>query len=316
MPTELALLPMVESAFNPLAASHARALGMWQFIPSTGKIFKLDQNWWRDERRDVIASTSAALDYLQRIYEMNGDWHLALASYNWGEGAVARAVVKNQAKGLPTDYEHLKMPKETRYYVPKLQALKNIIAQPELFGLALEPLANQPYFGTVALNHDMDVTVAAKLAEMPVPDFIALNPAYHRPLMHGNEATQLVLPADKMQTFQDNLARYQAQDKPLANWRTYSLKPGEKLDAVAARYGLSGAGLKQLNGITPRVKIKPGFNLLVPGPGAQMSPQLAAQLPKMPSEGRRVGKRRHAGKSAVHHKSTAVKYPRSHGKKR
>jgi len=292
MPTELALLPMVESAFNPVAVSSARALGMWQFIPSTGKTFKLDQNFWRDERRDVIASTKAALDYLQSIYEMHGDWHLALASYNWGEHAVARAVAKNRAKGKPTDYESLKMPRETQYYVPKLQALKNIIAQPEVFGYALAPLANRPYFDTIALPGDMDVMIAAKLAEMPVDEFIALNPAYHRPMIRGDNATQLVLPADKVITFQSNLEQHTAQDKPLANWRTYSLKKSETLDKVAARYGMSSARLKQLNGITPRVKVKPGFNLLVPGPNAQMSDELAASLPKMPTEGRKkVGKR-------------------------
>lgn len=298
MPTELALLPMVESAFNPLAASRARALGMWQFIPSTGKTFKLDQNFWRDERRDVIASTKAALDYLQKIYEMHGDWHLALASYNWGEGAVGRAVAKNQAKGLPTAYENLKMPRETQYYVPKLQALKNIIAQPEAYGYTLDPLPNRPYFDTVGLPGDMDVMLAAKLAEMPVDEFIALNPAYHRPLIRGDAATQLVLPADKVQTFNDNLLLHTAQDKPLANWRTYTLKKGESLDKIAVRYKLSLEKLKQLNGITRRVKIKPGFNLLVPGPDAQISDQLATSLPKMP-DGRKVGKRGGKKKSAV-----------------
>ena len=141
MPTELALLPIVESSFNPLAYSSARALGMWQFIPSTGKSYKLQQNWWFDQRRDIVASTSAALDYLQYIYEMHGDWHLALASYNWGEGAVGRAIAKNQARGLPTDYLSLKMPGETRYYVPKLQAIKNIIAQPQLFRFPTGPIS-------------------------------------------------------------------------------------------------------------------------------------------------------------------------------
>jgi membrane-bound lytic murein transglycosylase D len=298
MPTELALLPMVESAFNPLAASRARALGMWQFIPSTGKLYKLDQNFWRDERRDVLASTKAALDYLEKIYEMHGDWHLALASYNWGEGAVARAIAKNQAKGLPTAYENLKMPKETQYYVPKLQALKNIIAQPDAFGHALDPLPNRPYFDTVALPGDMDIMVAARLAEMPVDEFIALNPAYHRPLIRGDAATQLVLPADKVGTFQNNLQIHTAQDKPLANWLTYTLKKGESLDRVAARYKLSLAKLKQLNGITPRVKVTPGFNLLVPGPDAQISSELAAALPKMP-DSRKAGKRGGKKKSAI-----------------
>lgn len=299
MPTELALLPMVESAFNPLAASRARALGMWQFIPSTGKTFKLDQNFWRDERRDVIASTNAALDYLQSIYEMHGDWHLALASYNWGENAVARAVAKNRAMGKPADYESLKMPRETQYYVPKLQALKNIIAQPEVFGYSLAPLANRPYFDTIALPGDMDVMLAAKLAEMPVDEFIALNPAYHRPMIRGSATTQLVLPADKVDTFQSNLVLHTAQDKPLANWRTYTLKKGENLDRIAARYKLSLAKLKQLNGITPRVRVRPGFNLLVPGPNAQISDELAEALPKIPSQGRKKAGKRGKKKSAV-----------------
>jgi membrane-bound lytic murein transglycosylase D len=287
MPTELALLPMVESAFNPMAASPARALGMWQFIPSTGRSYKLDQNWWRDERRDIIASTSAALDYLQNIYEMHGDWHLALASYNWGENAVARAVAKNRARGLPTDYASLSMPTETAYYVPKLQALKNIIAQPDLFGFALEAVPNRPYFGTVALPRDIDVAVAARLAEVPVDEFIALNPAYHRPLMRGDPGSQLVIPTDKVQTFRDNLERHEAQDKPLTNWRTYTLKKKEKLDSVASRVGISLARLKQLNGITPRTKVGAGFNLLVPAHGAQMPDQLAAQLPKIPGDPRK-----------------------------
>jgi membrane-bound lytic murein transglycosylase D len=290
MPTELALLPMIESAFNPMAASPARALGMWQFIPSTGKNYNLDQNWWRDERRDIIASTSAALDYLQNIYEMHGDWHLALASYNWGENAVARAVAKNRAKGLPTDYASLTMPLETSYYVPKLQALKNIIAQPDLFGLKLEAVPNRPYFGTVALSGDMDVAIAAKLAEVPITEFIALNPAHHRPLMHGDPGSQLVLPTDKLQVFRTNLERYEAQDKPLSSWRTYALKKKERLDSVANRFGIGLARLKQLNGITPRTKVGAGFNLLVPAPSAQLPDQLAAQLPKIPVEARRHGK--------------------------
>ena len=145
LPTELALLPMVESAYNPEALSSARASGLWQFIPSTGKLYGLEQNAQRDDRRDIVASTAAALEYLQRIYEMHGDWHLALASYNWGEGAVGRAVMRNQAAGLPTDYASLNMPNETRHYVPKLQALKNIIAQPELFGIELDTVENKPY---------------------------------------------------------------------------------------------------------------------------------------------------------------------------
>ncbi len=291
MPTELALLPIVESSFNPLAYSRARALGIWQFIPSTGKNYKLKQNWWLDERRDIIASTSAALDYLQNIYEMHGDWFLALASYNWGERAVARAIAKNQSAGLPTDYEHLSMPAETRYYVPKLQAIKNIIAQPELFGLQLDPIPNKPYFGTVDMNVDVDIATVAKLAETPLAEFIALNPSYQRPVIPGESKSPLVIPYDKMQVFHDNLARYEAADKPLSTWHTYQLKRGEKLEHVATRFHLTVARLKQLNGITPRTKIGPGQNLLVPTPGHSANPELvAAVLPKTPADTPRAGR--------------------------
>jgi len=295
LPTELALLPMVESAFNPHAVSSARAMGIWQFIPSTGKNYNLDQNWWVDERRDIIASTDAALTYLQKIYEMHGDWHLALASYNWGEGAVGRAIEKNRTRGLPTDYASLTMPAETRYYVPKLQAFKNIIAQPELFGFHLAPIPNQPYFETVMKPERIDVAVAARLAEIPVEEFVSLNPAYHRPVINGDQAGPLILPADKVDTFVANLERYAAQDKPLSNWQTYRMKRGDTLAKVAARLKMSEAQLRQINGITPRVKTGAGFNLLVPRPGSQAAetisrvlPQPAPEKPARASSGKRT----------------------------
>jgi membrane-bound lytic murein transglycosylase D len=286
MPTELALLPVVESSFNPLAYSPARALGIWQFIPSTGKSYNLKQNWWLDERRDIIASTSAALDYLQNIYEMHGDWHLALASYNWGENAVARAIAKNYAQGLPTDYLSLTMPAETRYYVPKLQAIKNIIARPELFGVELDPIPNKAYFGVVDMNVNADIATIARLAETPLTEFIALNPAYQRPVIPGDSASPLVIPADKMQVFRSNLARHEADDKPLSSWRTYKLKRGERLESVAKRFGLSAARLKQLNGIKPRMKIVPGQNFLIPIGNQAHSDEVTKALPKMPTSSR------------------------------
>lgn len=285
MPTELALLPMVESAYNPLALSSARALGIWQFIPSTGKSYNLEQNWWVDERRDIIASTDAALNYLQTIYEMHGDWHLALASYNWGENAVARAIAKNQAKGLPTDYTSLTMPAETRYYVPKLQALKNIVAQPELFGFNLAAIPNEPYFETVLKPGRMDVAIAARLAEMSIEDFILLNPAYHRPVMNSHQAGPLVLPVGKVDTFNANLALHTAQDMPLSNWQTHTLKRGETLDKLAAQRGIDVTRLKQINGITTRTKVGPGLSLLVPRPGSKTShDQVSRALPKLPPD--------------------------------
>lgn len=304
MPTELALLPMVESAFNPKAVSSARAMGIWQFIPSTGKTYKLDQNWWVDERRDIIASTDAALTYLQNIYEMHGDWQLALASYNWGEHAVARAIAKNEAKGLPTDYANLTMPAETRYYVPKLQALKNIVANPELYGIHLPPIANQPYFETVMKPPRMDIAVAARLAEISIEEFVSLNPAYHRPVMNGNQAGPLVLPADKIDTFRENLERHEARDIPLSNWQTYAMKKGDTLDKVAARHGIDGTRLKQINGIGPRLKVGPGFNLLVPRPGSQIAhEQIARALPQQQPEKPAAAKKRTSQKKATAAKS-------------
>jgi membrane-bound lytic murein transglycosylase D len=327
MPTELALLPMVESAFNPRAVSSARAMGIWQFIPATGKSYKLDQNWWVDERRDIIASTDAALDYLQAIYEMHGDWHLALASYNWGENAVARAIAKNEAKGLPTDYSSLTMPAETRYYVPKLQALKNIVAQPELFGIRLPRVANQPYFDTVVKPRRMDVAIAADLAEIPIEEFVSLNPAYHRPVMQGHQAGPLVLPADKVGTFLANLERHEAQDLPLTNWQTYQMKRGDTLEKIAARHGIDVARLRQINGITRRFKVGPGFNLLVPRPGGQANPDLIARaLPQQPPEkavvkkgrgGKKVaGKTRPAAKAKAPPKAAAKKAAKPQPKKK
>ncbi|TBR15129.1 MAG: LysM peptidoglycan-binding domain-containing protein [Rugosibacter sp.] len=300
MPTELALLPIVESAYNPQARSPASALGIWQFIPSTGRNYNLKQNAWFDERRDIIASTKAALDYLQYIYEMHGDWQLALASYNWGEGAVGRAIAKNQAKGLPTDYTHLSMPGETRYYVPKLQAIKNIVANPALFGFTLDPIPNHPYFQVIERNGDMDIALAARLAEIPVTEFLALNPAYNRPVMPDSANSPMVIPSDKVKIFLDNLHDHEAQDKPLSAWRTHTLARGEKLNTVARRYGISVAYLKQLNGLSRRSKIYPGFGLLVPGKGAVISDDLSARAEENEPH---VSSRR-SSKHKVHGKKT------------
>ncbi len=263
-----------------MAYSRARASGLWQFIPSTGKIYNLQQNSWYDGRRDIVASTGAALDYLQFLYDMHGDWHLALASYNWGENAVARAIEKNRVKGLPTDYASLTMPAETRYYVPKLQALKNIIASPHSFGVDLEPVANSPYFVTVQKTHDIDVRLAAKLADMPLAEFLALNPGHNRPVINASGAPTLVLPADKAEIF---LANLEGHSQPLVSWQSYTLKPGDKLDRIASKNGISLARLKEVNGIGRRTKVAPGYQLLLPMKGASLEPLPAMyQPPSMP----------------------------------
>ncbi|HQR02521.1 MAG TPA: transglycosylase SLT domain-containing protein [Rhodocyclaceae bacterium] len=317
MPTELALLPMVESAYNPLAASPAKALGMWQFIPSTGKNYNLQQNFWMDQRRDIIASTGAALDYLQNIYEMHGDWHLALASYNWGENAVAKAIAKNQARGLPTDYLSLNMPLETRYYVPKLQALKNIIANPDLFGIQLDPIPNKPYFVAVDMPATMDVSMAAKLAEMPLDEFVALNPAHSKPVMQDTDNATLVLPAEKLSVFRSNLQRHEAEEKPLSMWHTYVMKHGDRLERIAIRHGLTTHRLKQINSIGPRTRVGTGFTLLVPDPFAQNQDSVLALLQRESLESAKPvhGKAHRATAKAGKRKRTEGTHARAGNKK-
>ncbi len=208
MPTELALLPLVESGYNPMAVSSAQASGLWQFIPSTGKEYRLEQNAGYDARRDVIASTAAALDYLQSLFEEFGDWKLALASYNWGEIAVGKAIERNKARKLPGDYASIALPEETRNYVPKLQALKNIVADPSAFGIVLEPIPNQPYFSTVTARKDIDVKLAAKLADVPLDEFLALNPAHTKPTISKSSGAPIVLPVEKLDSFVVKLANY------------------------------------------------------------------------------------------------------------
>ncbi len=261
MPTELALLPFIESAFNPQAISSAKASGMWQFMPLTGRDFSLKQNVFRDDRRDVLASTRAALDYLGRLHNMFGDWHLALAAYNWGEGSVQRAIKRNLAAGLPTDYLSLKMPEETRYYVPKLQAVKNIIGQPDAFALTLPPLTNHPYFLSVPIERDIDVDVAVRLAGMPLEEFKTLNPQMNKPVILAAGTPQVLLPYDNANQFVRRLAVHRG---PLASWTAWvapkTLRPAD----AAKQVGMTEAGLREVNRIPPRMLVKAGSTLLVP----------------------------------------------------
>jgi len=276
LPTELALLPMVESAFNPMAYSRAHASGLWQFIPGTGRRFELEQNTWYDGRRDIVDSTSAALDYLTKLHEMHGDWQLALASYNWGENAVRKAVARNKAARKKTDYASLRMPKETRHYIPKLQALENIIADPQAYGVDLDAIPDQPYFTVITDAPDIDVHLAARLAEMPVDEFIALNPGFSRPLIRASASRRIILPADKVGAFYDNLDDY--DEGALVSWQVYQPAPGEKLEAIAQRFEISVAELKRVNGISPRATRLPA-ELVVPMNGAAKA--TLAELPLM-----------------------------------
>ena len=262
MPTEIALLPMIESAFNPQAYSRSAASGIWQFIPSTGKSFGLQQNWWVDNRRDVTAATSAALTYLQKLHGMFGTWDLALAAYNAGEGTVQRAINKNRSQGLPTDYQSLSLPPETKNYVPKLQAIKNIVTHPERFGLKINPIPNRAYFARVTTPKQIDAKLAAQLAEITYEEFSSLNPSYNRPVITStNDKHQLLLPVWAAERFVSNLANY---DKPLTNWQTYNAKRGERMENIAQKFGINVAQLRSVNGLSSANKVGSSQPMLVP----------------------------------------------------
>ena len=261
MPTELALLPFIESAFNPQAVSSAKAAGMWQFMPATGKYFALKQNAFRDDRRDVLASTRAALDYLQKLYGMFGDWHLALAAYNWGEGSVGRAIERNKKAGLGTGYLDLNMPAETRLYVPKLQAVKNIVANPQSFRAELPIVGNHPYFQRVKLSRDIDVALAAKLADVKIDDFKALNPSAKRPVIIASGTPELLLPWDNAVVFQRNFEGHTKGQ--FASWTAWTAPTTVSVADAARRVSMTEADLRAANNIPPRMLIKAGSTLLV-----------------------------------------------------
>lgn len=278
MPTELALLPIIESAFNPQAYSHAKAAGMWQFVPGTGRDYDLQQNMFRDERRGVLESTTAALSYLQRLYTMFGDWPLALAAYNWGEGNVQKAIKKNQALGKPTDYESLAdlMPAETRNYVPKLQAVKNIVANPAQYQVSLPVINNQPYFTVVDKTSDIDLVVAAQLAELSVEEFKALNPQFNRPVITGGEQTKILLPQQNAEKFKLNLSQW---GRALSSWTTHKITGArESIASLASRFGTTPEQLRQANNIPARTRLKAGSTILVPRTAATAHSDIAEHV--------------------------------------
>src|SRR6185436_15176143 len=264
MPLEIALLPMVESAYNPTAMSVSRASGIWQFMPSTGTHYGLKQNFWFDSRRDVVAATEGALNYLQKLYGDFNDWQLALAAYNWGEGNVARSIAKNQAANLRGDYASIKMPDETRNYLPKLQALKNIVRDPAKYGLELGDIPDAPYFAVVKTKRKIDVKAAAALAEMSLDEFRYLNPQHNRPVIAGADEYTILLPIDKAELF---AAKLDLTDQPLVSWQAYRVQNGETLDKIAAKFGMEVEGLRAVNGIGAKARVPVGHTLLVPTQG-------------------------------------------------
>lgn len=294
MPLELALLPVVESAFNPVAYSRSRAAGLWQFIPSTGKHYGLKQNWWVDERRDVLLSTNAALDYLEKLHDyFNGDWYLAIAAYNGGEGTVSAAVQRNASAGLPTDFWSLDLRPETRDYVPKLLAIRRIVGDPSAFGLTFSPIPNAAYFGIVDPGRQVDLGRAADLAGISRDDMFALNPAFNRMTTPPDGPHRLLLPVGNVEQFQaalgteagvTSVAAVATAPPPV---RKHHVQRGETLSTIARKYDVGVASIKAANGLRGTT-IHPGETLRIPGASsadddpdvAASRTDIAAQLPE------------------------------------
>lgn len=260
MPAEIALLPFIESAFVTKAKSHVGASGLWQFMPATGRQYGLEQSPSYDGRHDVYAATDAALNYLEYLHGMFGDWSLALAAYNWGEGNVSRAVRRTQAQGLPPTYENLRMPNETRNYVPKLLAVRNLVNNPETFGMNLSNIDNKPFFKTINLDQPIDVSAAVRLANISEQEFLALNPAVSAPVFIPQSGRRLLLPVDSVNTFERNLRN--AQPETLLSWDIYTSDYNTSLSSIAAETGMSLSELKNLNGIRSN-NLSAGRSILV-----------------------------------------------------
>lgn len=262
MPMEIALLPAIESAYKANAYSRARASGLWQFIPSTGRLYGLKANWWYDGRRDVQASTQAALDYLEKLYnDFDGDWHLALAAYNAGEGKVMRMMKYNERKGKPTEYQHLKLKRETQHYVPKLMAMASIVADPAKYGVQLADIPNEPYFTRVETGSQVDLGVVAKLVDLPVDDLHDINPGYRRWATDPNGPHHLLVPADKKDALIEGLNNLPEEDR--IKWQHHAVKRGETLSEIGRRYGLSVEALRTANNLRSNL-LRVGQDLLIP----------------------------------------------------
>ncbi len=274
MPIEIALLPAIESAYKPYAYSRAKASGLWQFIPATGRLYGLHANWWYDGRRDVMASTQAALDYLEKLKtDFDGDWQLALASYNCGEGKVARLLEANRRKGLPATYSALKtLPRETQHYVPRLMAFVNIVSDPAKYGVQLAPIPNQPYFERVDAGSQVDLGVVARLTDLPVSELYQINPGYSRWITDPNGPHHLLVPADKKDILLAGLSTL--PDEERVQWARHEVQRGETISQIARKHNVTVEVIKTTNNLSGN-GLATGQNLLIPaGPGllAQAAP--------------------------------------------
>jgi len=262
LPYELTLLPFVESGFDPKAHSYANASGLWQFMPKTGKSLGLQQDWWRDDRRDVVLSTDAALTYLQMLNKrFNGDWLHALAAYNSGAGNVSKAIRKNKRRGKSTSYWHLDLPKETAHYVPKLLAIAHIYNHPQKYNVVLQPIKYQPYFEVVDVQSQLDLSTAAKLASISVDELMRLNPSFNQFAIHPEGPYTLLLPTDKVDDFNAQLAVLPKDQR--VTWQRYTIKSGDSLSVIARKYKVSVGVIQKVNALASHT-IRAGKTLLIP----------------------------------------------------
>ena len=292
LPSEIALLPIVESAFQPFAYSHGRAAGIWQFIPATGKQYGLKQNWWYDGRRDVYASTKSAIKLLKKLNQnFKGDWMHALAAYNTGDGRVKRSIRRNKKLGKSTDFFALKLPKETRAYVPKLLALKIIINDPEAYGIELDNIPDEPYFEQVKLDSQIDLALAAEMADLPLDDLYRLNSGYNRWATAPNGPYDLLIPVTHAEHFKTKLAELPA-DKRI-RWVRHRTRKGETLGTIAQNYHTSVGTIKRVNRLRGKM-IRVGQGLTIPVASRSLreyhlsANQRKSKLQNIPRKGRKV----------------------------
>lgn len=262
LPMEIALIPIIESSYNPLIKSNNRSAGLWQFIPETAKILGLSQNIWHDDRRDIVASTQAALDYLQYLHQKFDNWKLAIAAYNLGEGVVSKALSRNLHKGRSANFYDLNLPVEAKHYVFKLLAIKDIVANSKKYGIQIRPIPNRPYFEEVKIHEHIDISLVTRLANISDIEFTALNPAYNRYVIKVlEEPRTLLLPKDKKDLFVKNLETFQ---DPRVSWQMYHVRKGEKINEIAARHGTTVKQLQTINGIARNKNLTLGQKILVP----------------------------------------------------
>jgi membrane-bound lytic murein transglycosylase D len=299
MPLELALLPVVESAFEPFAYSRSHAAGLWQFIPGTGKRFGLPQDWWYDGRRDVLESTRAALDYLQYIHDQNnGDWLLAVAGYNCGENCVARAVAENRARGLPTDFFSLRLPSETRAYVPKLLAMSRLVANPEVYGIGFSEIPNEPYFTRVETNGQIDLSLAAQLAGITRDELTELNPAFHRWATPPQGPHHLLLPLTAADSFRQGLSQLTPDE--MMRVSRHKVTRGETVDAVAKKYSTTAYVLRHLNDLPSSSRLVVGSDIRVPSGSTSLPEKVARAAARVDGGRGRVASRAGGRRPSIH----------------